>query len=50
MEKIALSGGVLDLNGSYIDLRGGIILEGDRINSTIRVKDGSTEVFSEAGK
>ena len=44
-EEITLAGGVLDLNGNYLDLRRGVVLEGEGINSTIRVKDGSTEVF-----
>ena len=49
-EKITLDGGELDLNGNYIDLRGGVVLHGDSVNSTIRVKDGSTDVFVRQGK
>ncbi|WP_170952925.1 autotransporter-associated beta strand repeat-containing protein, partial [Synechococcus sp. UW179B] len=45
-EKITLAGGELDLNGNYIDLKGGVVLEAKDVNSTIRVKDGSTEVFA----
>ena len=37
-EKITLTGGELDLNGNYIDLRKGVVLEGKGVNSTIRVK------------
>ena len=49
-EKITLAGGELNLDGNYIDLRGGVVLEGEGVNSTIRVKDGSTEVFSRSGE
>ena len=49
-EKIALAGGELGLDGNYIDLRGGVVLQGDGVNSTIRVKDGSTEVFARSGE
>ena len=45
-EKITLTGGELDLNGNYIDLKKGVVLEGKGVNSTIRVKDSSTEVFA----
>ena len=45
-EKITLTGGELDLNGNYINLRKGVVLEGKGTNSTIRVKKGSTEVFA----
>ena len=49
-EKITLNGGELDLNGNYIDLRGGVVFGGDGVNSTIRVKGGSNEVFARQGK
>jgi autotransporter-associated beta strand protein len=45
-EEITLAGGELYLNGNYIDLKKGVVLEGEGTNSTIRVKKGSTEVFA----
>ena len=45
-EEITLLGGELDLNGNYIDLRNGVVLEGNGVNSTINVNDkGSRDVF-----
>ena len=43
-EKISLSAGELDLNGDYVDLRNGIVLQGGQ-NSTIHVNNKSKNVF-----
>ncbi len=45
-EEITLAGGELDLNGNYIDLRNGVVLEGNGVNSKINVNDKkSRDVF-----
>ena len=48
-EEITLAGGQLDLNGNFIDLRNGVVLDGEGVNSTIRVEEGNSEVFARKG-